>query len=157
MRKLLLATAMATFASVSAFAAMPLIAAGDVNLASTSASSNAGVASMQGTKSGVSLSGNGSVITGTVSGNYTSVQTGATGVATPLGSMTSTTATQVNVGGTVSAGNVSNSNMGHSFTSGSTGGSVGGQSSQATGTSSATASNTNLGGFVIATVPSKHK
>jgi len=70
---LMAATLVVPFAVAPAFADMPrnLIAAGDVNLAKTAAGSSAGVASQQGTVAGTRVGGNGAVLTGAVSGNYT--------------------------------------------------------------------------------------
>jgi hypothetical protein len=146
-RKLLLAaTILAPFAVTPAFAEMPRDAAiaGDVNLAKTAANSNAGVASQQGTMAGAKVGGNGAVITGAVSGNYTQVNTAAGATAGPKGSFTNTSAQQMNIGGTVAGGLADNARHGN----GATGMAGGGQSSQATGNSAATASNTNLGGFI---------
>lgn len=146
MRKILLAATMLSLVAGAALASpQGWIAAGDVNMASTSAGSNAGVASTQGSGANSSVRGSGGVVVGTVSGNYTNVQTGAAAQAGPGGSSTNTTAQQVNVGGTISGGlGSSNSHFGNGA-SGSTGG---GQNSQATGNSSASASNKNIGGFV---------
>jgi hypothetical protein len=146
-RTLLLATVMLAFAAP-AFALpqpQPQIIAGDVNLATTSAGSNAGVSSSQGTMANVKAAGNGAVIVGAVSGNYTSVQTTALGTASPAGSYTDTTATQTNIGGTVAAG-AANQMQKRGGASGTAGG---GQYSTASGNSTATASNANLGGVVV--------
>ncbi len=149
MRKFLLAaTMMVPLAAFANSSTSTIGIAGDVNLATTSAGSTAGVQSTQGTQAQVKLGGTGAVTVGTVSGNYTSVQTTAAGRASPAGSYTNTTATQTNVGGTNSSGIVIN--KGFPATSGS---SSGGQSSQATGGSTASASNTNLGGSVIVRLP----
>lgn len=147
MRKIFLAATMLSLVGGAAFAAGPQgwIAAGDANLATTSAGSNAGVQSSQGTYSNAGIRGNGAVVVGTVSGNYTSVNTGASAQAGPGGSYTNTSAQQMNVGGTVSGG----MGQGRSFFGGGASGSTGGgQSSQASGTSSASANNANLGGFL---------
>ncbi|HUN38700.1 MAG TPA: hypothetical protein VMU81_00270 [Acetobacteraceae bacterium] len=143
MRKILLAVTILGLAAAPAFAGG--IAAGDLNIAGTSASSNAGVSSMQGTGTGAMVAGNGGVAVGAVSGNYTSVDTSALGAAGPKGSYTNTTATQTNVGGTV-VGGVS----GKGFMGIATGGAGGSQTSSASGGASATAKNLNAGG--IATV-----
>ena len=147
MRKFLLAaTILAPFALAPAFADMPanLKAAGDVNLAQTAANSNAGVSSQQGTMAASKVGGNGAVVAGAVSGNYTQVNTGAGATAGPQGSYTNTAAQQVNIGGTVTGGLADNAKHGN----GATGKASGGQSSQATGGAAATASNANLGGFI---------
>jgi hypothetical protein len=148
MRKFLLAAAvLAPFALASAFAEMPRnqTIAGDVNLARTSAGSTAGVASGQNTAAGVKAAGNGGVVTGAVSGNYTQVNTAAGATAGPKGSFTNATAQQINVGGTVAGGLAGNANQ-HGGASGMAGG---GQTSQATGGAAASASNTNLGGIAM--------
>jgi hypothetical protein len=150
MRKYLLASVIA-LAPFAAFAAQPQIIAGDVNLAQTAAGSTAGVSSQQGTMAGAKVGGNGAVVVGAVSGNYTQVNTAAGATAGPKGSFTNTTAQQVNVGGTIAGGLADNGK--HS--NGATGIAGGGQSSQATGGSTASASNVNLGGF-IAVTPAKH-
>lgn len=136
MKKLLLASVI-TLAPFTAFAG-GFVAAGDVNQSSTSAASNAGVNSQQGTAAGAAAY-KGSVVVGTVSGNYTSVNTGAAAVSGPKGSATSTTAQQTNIGGTISGGSA------HGQAGGISGGS---QSSTGSGSSGASASNQNLGGFV---------
>lgn len=145
MRKILLAATMLSLVAGAALASQPQgwIGAGDVNLATTSAGSNAGVTSTQGTGANASVKGNGAVVVGTVSGNYTNVNTGAAAQAGPGGSTTSTSAQQVNVGGTVSGGMGSGG-----FINGASGSTGGGQNSQASGNSSASATNANLGGFV---------
>lgn len=146
---LLTATILAPFAVASAFAEMPRapITAGDVNVAKTTAGSSAGVSSQQGTTAGARIGGNGAVIVGAVSGNYTSVETGAGATAGPKGSFTNTNAQQTNIGGTVTSalGNSTNRN------SGASGKASGSQTSQASGDSSATASNKNLGAFTLGT------
>ncbi len=155
MRKFLLAaTILAPFAMAPAFAEMPqaMTAAGDVNLAKTAAGSTAGVASEQGTMAGAKVGGNGAVIVGAVSGNYTQVQTSAGATAGPKGSFTNTTAQQVNIGGTVAGGLADNGK--HS--NGATGIAGGQQTSQATGGAAATASNANLGGIIKVEQP-KHQ
>jgi hypothetical protein len=148
---LMAATLVVPFAVAPAFADMPrnLIAAGDVNLAKTAAGSSAGVASQQGTVAGTRVGGNGAVLTGAVSGNYTQVNTAAGATAGPKGSFTNTTAQQVNIGGTVAGGIADTGKHG----SGATGIAGGAQTSQATGGSVATASNTNLGGFLSVQQP----
>jgi hypothetical protein len=142
MRKFLLAaTILAPFAVAPAFADMPRapITAGDVNIGKTAAGSSAGVSSQQGTMAG----GNGAVIVGAVSGNYTSVMTGAGATAGPNGSFTTTNAQQTNIGGTLAGGLGS----GAKSNSGAAGKANGSQNSQASGDASANASNTNLSGF----------
>jgi hypothetical protein len=98
MRKLL-------FASV--FALAPFAAfAGDIpaGFAVTAAHSAGGVGSTQGTVAGSMVRGDGLVINGAVAGNYTSVQTTGAAKAGPDGSKTKVTATQLNIGGAVTAG-----------------------------------------------------
>lgn len=149
MRKFLLAaTILAPFAFAPAFGQT---IAGDVNLAKTAAGSTAGVASEQGTMAGAKVGGNGAVVTGAVSGNYTQVQTAAGATAGPKGSFTNTNAQQVNVGGTVAGGLADNGK--HS--NGASGMASGGQTSQATGGATAGASNTNLGATIKVEQP-KH-
>jgi hypothetical protein len=145
-RFLLAATILLPFAVAPAFAEMqqPMTAAGDINIGKTAAGSSAGVSSQQGTMAGAKVAGNGAVIVGAVSGNYTSVQTGAGATAGPKGSFTNTNAQQTNIGGTVTGGLGSSAN----HNSGASGKASGDQNSQASGDASATASNTNLGGFV---------
>jgi hypothetical protein len=138
MKKLLVASVFA-LAPLTAFAG-GFVAAGDINNASTSVSSSAGVGSTQGTGAGSMVDGKGAVVVGAVSGNYTSVQTGGTANAGPKGSSTTTNAQQTNVGGTISGGMSTGRNA--------TGMSGVGQNSQANGGASASASNTNTGGFV---------
>jgi hypothetical protein len=154
MRKFLLAaTILAPFALAPAFAEMPRgqTVSADVNLAKTTAGSNADVSSQQGTMAGAKIGGNGAVTTGAVSGNYTQVNTAAGAIAGPKGSSTSTNAQQVNVGGTVTGGLADNGK--HS--NGASGMAGGGQTSQASGGATATASNTNLGGAIKVEQP-KH-
>ena len=85
MRKFLLAaTILAPFVVAPAFAGgapQGLTAAGDINLSKTTAGSTAIVGSMQGTNAQAKAAGNGGVIVGAVSGNYTSVETTALGKA----------------------------------------------------------------------------
>ena len=156
MRKLLLVATM-MMVPFAAFAKAPaMTAGGDVNLAQTSAGSTAGVSSTQGTQARTNVNGNGAVTVGTVSGNYTSVQTTAAGQAGPGGSATQTSAQQVNTGGTVSSGlGVSKSGSNGQHASGASGATQGGQSSQASGASGATASNMNLGGAASVTLPGR--
>jgi hypothetical protein len=161
MRKFLLAATM--LIPFAAFAGgTDLSIAGDGNLATTSAGLSAGVQSTQGTHAQANVSGNGGVIVGAVSGNYTSVATTALGKAGPAGSYTDTTATQTNVGGTVASGLAVNKNRsstpialtaGRGQANGASGSASGGQNSQASGGSSATAANTNLGGSMSLNLP----
>ena len=98
MRKFLLAaTLLAPFVVAPALAGgapQGLAVAGDINLSKTTAGSTAIVGGMQGTNAQARTAGNGGVIVGAVSGNYTSVETTAGGMAGPKGSYTDTTATQ---------------------------------------------------------------
>jgi hypothetical protein len=146
LRKMLLASAFALVPFV-AFAGNPsgLTAAGDINVAKTSSTSNAGVFSSQGTMAGARVDGNGAVVVGAVSGNYTTIQTNGSAKAGPQGSSTNASATQFNVGGTI-AGGYSTEGKGRGNEA--TGSASGGQSSGTTGGSTASASNTNVGGFV---------
>jgi hypothetical protein len=151
---LLAATILAPFAVAPAFAEMPrdITVAGDVNLAKTAAGSTAGIASERGTMAGAKVGGNGAVITGAVSGNYTQVNTAAGATAGPKGSFTNATVQQVNIGGTVAGGLAENGK--HS--NGASGMAGGQQTSQAKGGAAATASNANLGGFIKVEQP-KHQ
>ena len=162
MRKFLLAaTILAPFVVAPAFAGgaqQGLTAAGDINLSKTTAGSTAIVGGMQGTNAQAKAAGNGGVIVGAVSGNYTSVDTAAAGTAGPMGSYTNTTATQTNLGGTLAGGLALNKDAGHGGAprgdlfsvqgNGASGSAGGGQSSMAGGTAAATATNMNLGGFI---------
>jgi hypothetical protein len=159
MRKLLLAaTILASFAAAPAFAGSGAdggMISGNVALATSG--SNAGVSSVQGTMANAKLAGNGGVIVGAVSGNYTAVDTMSAAKAGQGHAKTETTAQQTNIGGTVAGGLVSNkdgrqargggdaslSMHGNSGVSGAAGGS---QTSTATGGSVADAAN--LGGFI---------
>jgi hypothetical protein len=76
------------------------------------------------------------------------VNSSASGTAGPGGSSTNTSAQQTNVGGTVAGGVISNSPWGRGSSSGTAGGS---ENSQVSGTAGATASDTNVGGFVAGT------
>jgi hypothetical protein len=144
MRKLLLAaTIFASFAVAPAFAGSG--ADGGMisgNVALTTSGSNAGVSSVQGTTANAKLAGNGGVIVGAVSGNYTAVDTRSAAKAGQGHAKTETTAQQTNIGGTVAGGLVFNKD-GRSGVSGTAGGS---QTSTATGGSVADAAN--LGGFI---------
>lgn len=161
MRKFLLAaTIMVPFAAFAGGADLSI--AGDGNLAKTTAASTAGVQSTQGNHAEANVGGNGGIVAGAVSGNYTSVATTALGKAGPAGSYTDTTATQTNVGGTVAAGLATNQTghrtpmaltAGRGQANGGSGSASGGQNSQASGGSSATAANTNLGGSVSLNLP----
>ncbi len=166
MRKFLLAaTLLAPFAVAPAFAGGGMlggIAAGDVNIGMTSAGSSAGVSSVQGTKARANVAGKGGVIVGAVSGNTTSVQTTAQGTAGPKGSYTNTTATQSNIGGTVTGGLgltkwpvLSDRSLMRRprRRKGASGSASGGQTSQATGNADAKAANVNIGGFVTMQAP----
>jgi hypothetical protein len=100
MKKLLLASVFALVPFV-AFAHDPRPAQPQ---AATFSASGAAVGSIQGTVAGAKVDGNGAVIVGTVSGNYTNVQTNGTATAGPRGSFTSANAAQTNIGGTISGG-----------------------------------------------------
>ena len=117
------------------------IIAGDVSR--SAANSTAGVASTQRTGANAIAAGNGGVIVGAVSGNYTQVQTTATGQARPHDTWTSTNAQQTNVGGTVTGGRAINAGTGK----GASGMAGGSQDSQAAGNANAAASNMNVRGF----------
>jgi hypothetical protein len=152
MRKFLLAaTMMVPFAAFAGGSGLSV--AGDVNLAKTSAGSTAGVASVQGTQAQIKAGGSGGVVVGAVSGNYTAVETTALGKAGPAGSYTDTTATQTNVGGTVSGGLAIGKSADRGRMPVTSGSASGGQSSMASGGSAATASDTNIGGFVKVELP----
>jgi hypothetical protein len=157
---LLAATMLVPFAAFAGGSDLSIV--GDRNVAQTTAGSTAGVQSTQGTRAQTNATGNGGVVVGAVSGNYTSVATTALGKAGPSGSYTDTTATQTNIGGTAAAGLAINPGgqskpivltNGHGQASGATGSASGGQNSQAMGSSGATAANTNVGGFVGVTSP----
>jgi hypothetical protein len=125
-----------------AFAGNGWVAAGDLNSATTQAGSTAGVSSVQGTGAMAKAGGNGGVMVGAVSGNYTSVDTGSSAQTGPGGSSTHTAATQTNVGGTISGGLAANKHG-----NGASGVAGGAQTSSNWGTSSASAKNSNVGGF----------
>jgi len=118
------------------------------NLALTGSVSAAGVESTQGTMSGAMLRGDGAVIVGTVAGNYTSMQTSGRATAGLGTATTQTKASQVNIGGTVSAG-LSNEGNGRGNTA--TGVTGGTQQSAAAGGSIAVGAD--LGGFIKAEQP----
>ena len=123
--------------------------------------------STQGTNAQARVAGNGGVIVGAVSGNYTAVETTAAGKGSPMGSYTDTTATQTNIGGTLAGGLALNKNArpgpGSPLTqavsvqgNGASGSAGGGQSSMAGGTAAASATNINLGGFIKVETPRGH-
>lgn len=140
-------------------------AAGDLNVAKTAAGSTAGVQSSQGTHAQATAAGNGGIVVGAISGNYTAVDTTAAGRAGPGGSFTQTTATQTNIGGTAAAGYAINKTgrapialtAGRGQASGASGIAGGGQDSQAAGSSTASASNANIGGFVAVKPGRSHR
>ena len=101
MRKLLLAGVFALVPFV-AFAHGPQRTTGDAALAASG--SLAGVSSTQGTKAASSVAGNGAVINGAVSGNYTDVSTKGAANLGKNTAKTNVTATQLNVGGTITGG-----------------------------------------------------
>lgn len=139
MRKLiLLATVLAPFAAGSAFAGSSIVA-GDANSSKTAASSGVQLGSVQGTYS-QSTAMHGSTIGGAVSGNYTTINTAANASLNKGNPSTSTSGTQLNVGGTISGGTAN----GQSKTV-----SGGSQSSTNYGFSTASASNANVGGFTV--------
>jgi hypothetical protein len=147
MRKFLLAaTILVPITVTPAFAGMQgaQTTAADANRAKTTAGSDASVSGQQETMAGAKIGGNGAVMVGAVSGNYTSVETGAGATAGPKGSFTNTNAKQTNIGGTVAGGLGSGANR----SSGAFGKAGGDQTSQASGDASATASNRNVGAFV---------
>jgi hypothetical protein len=137
MRKILLAGVFVAFAAP-AFAG---IVAGDVNASNTTAGSVGGVVSAQGTQSSSTVS-NGWAVGGAVSGNYTNLNSSAQAHATPAGSSTKINTNQTSVGGTITGGAAE----GNATTT-----SSGAQGSIAAGGSKATATNTNVGGFVFST------
>jgi hypothetical protein len=163
MRKFLLAaTMMVPFAAFAGSSDLSVV--GNANLATTSAGSTAGVQSSQGTQAKANAAGNGGVIVGAVSGNYTSVETTALGKASPAGSYTDTTATQTNLGGTAAAEVAINKGRtspivlsnGSGQANGASGSASGGQNSQASGDSSAHAANTNVSGFLKIDAPKQN-
>jgi hypothetical protein len=99
MRKLLLSATVLALAAFPAFAHQPARPQ-----ASTMAGSAAAVGSLQGTNANAGVAGNGAVIVGAVSGNYTAVGTRGTAMVTPGKTMTTTNATQLNIGGTIAGG-----------------------------------------------------
>ena len=150
MRRLLLTSAFA-LVPFAAFAAEGFIG-GNINQAQTSSASSAEVGSIQGTGAHAFVGGTGGVVVGAVSGNYSAVDTAGSGTAGPKGSFTTSTATQTNVGGTVSGGLAANQKHGGS-SNGASGTAGGSQNSQTMGSSEVSAGSTNLGGFV--TIPGK--
>jgi hypothetical protein len=107
------------------------------NLALTAAGSLAGVHSTQGTSAASNVAGNGFVVNGAVSGNYTDVTTKGAANMGKNAAKTNATATQVNVGGTIAGGYA---------TGNATGNEAGWQNSQALGGSAA------LGGNIAGSV-----
>ncbi len=106
--------------------------------------------STQGTIAGAMVKGDGAVVVGTVSGNYTSVDTKGAAKAGQGYAKTSTTATQTNIGGTISGGLADQGR--HGTAVGTTGGA---QQSAATGGSVAGAAD--LGGFVKVQQPKQDR
>jgi hypothetical protein len=113
------------------------------------------VSSVQGTGAQANVAGNGAVLVGAVSGNYTGVYTGSAAEAGPKGSYTNTTATQTNIGGTVAGGLAANKpqdqhrgNDLHTQGNSASGSAGGFQTSADMGGSTARAGNLNMGGFV---------
>ena len=142
MKKLLLASMLA-LAPFAVFAEQPkaFVAAGDINSAATQAGSSVDVGSTQDTNAQTGRGFAGAA--GAVSGNYTTIQTGAAAKAGPAGSQVRTTGTQLNVGGT------SIGKLGAASASG-------GQNSTDSGFADASAKNTNIGGFVAVQMPRQH-
>lgn len=97
MRKLLLAATVLAMAGAPAFA-------GHLPQQLTAVGSAAGVMSTQGTNANAAVGGNGAVVAGAVSGNYTTITTSGVAKAGPAGTTTNATATQLNVGGTLAGG-----------------------------------------------------
>jgi hypothetical protein len=147
MRKFLLAGVIA-LAPFAAFAAGPQGAQIAGNVALTTSGSVAGVQSQQGTLSSAVVQGNGAVITGTVAGNYTSIDTSGSAKAGLGYAKTDAKTTQVNIGGTISGGVATQGR--HGTADGTTSGN---QSSQTVGGSAAVAAD--LGGFAKVQQP-KH-
>jgi hypothetical protein len=101
MRKLLLSATVLALAAAPAFAwdhPQPQQAQ------ATLAASGAAVGSLQGTQAGAAVGGNGAVIVGAVSGNYTNVTTSGHAGTGPGGTTTGAKATQTNVGSTLAGG-----------------------------------------------------
>jgi hypothetical protein len=140
MRNFLFVAAVLSVAAAPAFAGRT-IPGGDVSGAAMQAGSTAGVASDQGSGAHAMTVGNGAVVMGAVSGNYTQVATGATATARPDGVRTGTTAQQVNVGATLIGG----------ASSGKAVGSAGGsQTSSGSGDAAAQAKNLGIGAIAPA-------
>lgn len=144
MKKFLLAGVIA-LAPFVAFAAQDHQNGGAIagNLALTGSLSAAGVESTQGTMAGAMVKGDGAVVVGTVSGNYTSIDTTGKARAGLGYANTETKTTQTNIGGTVSGGFA---NEGRGFGNVATGTTGGAQQSAAAGGSIAGAAD--LGGFI---------
>jgi len=126
MRKILLT------ATILALAAAPVFAGGPPKQATLSAGSMAGVMSTQGTNANAKVGGNGAVIVGAVSGNYTTITTTGHAGTGQTGATTTAGATQTNIGGTLAGGysqvnkgqgNVATGKAGGSQSSGDMGGS----------------------------------
>jgi len=101
MRTILLAGVIA-LAPFVAFAHGPQQAQGKLTF--TGAGSLAGVQSTQGTSAASNVAGNGFVVNGAVSGNYTDVTTKGAANLGKNAAKTNAAATQVNIGGTVTGG-----------------------------------------------------
>jgi hypothetical protein len=121
MRKFLLAATVLALTAAPAFAGGP-----PKQVTALAAGSMAGVMSAQTTNANATVGGNGAVITGAVSGNYTTITTTGHAATTPTGATAKTTATQTNLGGTL-AGGYSQVGKGHGSVA--TGAAGGGQSS----------------------------
>jgi hypothetical protein len=121
------------------------------NAALAASGSLAGVSSTQGTAANSMVGGNGSVITGGISGNYTDMTTSGSARAGQGTAKTATTATQTNIGGTITGG-VADTPKGAGNTA--KGAASGSQSSQAVGGSAAVAAD--LGGYVKSSPQTGH-
>ncbi len=99
MRKFLLAATVLALAATPAFAGGP-----PKQVTALAAGSMAGVISTQGTNANATVAGNGAVVVGAVSGNYTTITTTGHAGTSPTGTTTTATATQTNLGGTVAGG-----------------------------------------------------
>jgi hypothetical protein len=101
-RKFLVAATVLALAAAPAFAGGPQKGGQAATL--TAAGSTAGVMSTQGTNANAIVAGNGAVIVGGVSGNYTTVTTTGHAATGNNGTNTKASATQTNIGGTLAGG-----------------------------------------------------
>lgn len=147
---LLAATVLMPFA---AFADQGPNQAGQIsgNAALTASGSLSGVSGSQGTTAGSVVRGNGAVINGAISGNYTDMATSGSARAGQGFAKTQTQATQTNIGGTITGGLAQQTKGSGNTARGNAGGS---QNSQATGGSAAVA--VDLGGSIRGNQQNNH-